>query len=166
MKPRTVAYKGGLNPSARRNPIPQGLVAGSIILTLDGEVAVEDITVGARVITRDSGMALVRRIAVRQLRCDVVRIKAGSLGHTRPERDVTVMAGQKILVRDWRAKAVFSRKTALVAARDLVDGEFVTLQTGQFMTVFEIEFDSGHIVYADGLEVASFERGAVISQAA
>ncbi|MDQ7070980.1 MAG: Hint domain-containing protein [Rhodobacterales bacterium] len=166
MEPRTVAYKGGVTPSNRRNQIPQGLVAGSIILTLDGEVAVEDITVGARVITRDSGMALVRRVAVRQLRCDVVRIKAGSLGHTRPDRDVTVMAGQKILVRDWRAKAVFSRKTALVAARDLVDGEFVTLQNGRFITVFEIEFDAEHILYADGVEVASFEHSAAVSQAA
>ncbi len=166
MKPRTVAYKGGVTPSNRRSQNRQGLVAGSIILTLDGEVAVEDITVGARVITRDCGMSIVRRVAVRQLRCDVVRIKAGSLGHTRPDRDVTVIADQKILVRDWRAKAVFSRAAALVSARDLVDGEFVTLQMGRFITVFEIEFDSGHILYADGLEVASFERGAVVSQAA
>jgi len=166
MEPRTVAYNGGLNPSLQGNHIPQGLVAGSIILTLDGEVSVEDITVGARVITRDSGMALVRRVAVRQVRCDVVRIKAGSLGHTRPECDVTVMADQKILVRDWRAKVVFSKASALVAARDLVDGEFVTLQRLRAVTVFEIEFDSGHILYADGLEVASFERGAVVSQAA
>lgn len=156
----------GQSPVGLETNLQQGILAGSILLTLAGEVAVEDIAVGARVITRDSGMAIVRRVCVRTLRSDVVRILAGSLGHRRPERDVRVLADQRILVRDWRAEAMFARPQALVAARALIDGEFVTLEASKAVTVFEIECERPHVLYADGLEIASYSAGLGLAKAA
>ena len=69
--------------------------------------------------------------------------------------DATLPAGQPVLVRDWRAKALFGAEQALVPAARLVDGEFVTLHEAATMTVYDIEFDTPHVLYVDGLEVAS-----------
>ncbi|MBW4972442.1 Hint domain-containing protein [Roseovarius mucosus] len=154
MKPKTVGRSdGGL---AVFPPVDTcGLLADSIILTLDGERRVADLNVGDRVITRDSGTAVLRGIARHRLRTAAVRIMAGTLGHTRPERDVTLPAGQLLLVRDWRAKALFGDTQALVPATRLVDGEFVTLEAAQEMTLFSLDFAAPHILYVDGLELAS-----------
>ena len=44
----------------------------------------------------------------------MVRIKAGSLGHTRPGHDTVLPAHQKVLLRDWRlAQALFGAPQAL-----------------------------------------------------
>jgi hypothetical protein len=130
-------------------------LADSIILTLDGERRVADLNVGDRVITRDSGTAVLRGITRHRLRTAAVRIMAGTLGHTRPERDVTLPAGQLLLVRDWRAKALFGDTQALVSATRLVDGEFVTLEAAHEMTLLTLDFATPHILYVDGLELAS-----------
>ncbi len=154
MKPKTIGQScGGLTvtPSAEET----GFSTASIILTLDGEKPVADIRPGDRVITRDSGCAMVKRIEISGRLTRIVRIKAGSLGHTRPDRDVTLPAGQPILVRDWRAQAIFGAPQALVPASRLVDGEFVTLHTAQEILLCSLGFDHPHVLYVDGLELAS-----------
>ncbi|WP_294614063.1 Hint domain-containing protein [Roseovarius sp.] len=154
MKPKTVGRTdGGIAVMTPMNST--GLMADSIILTLDGEKRVGDIRVGDRVITRDSGMAVVQQVATQKITARAVRIKAGSLGHTRPERDVTLPADQQILVRDWRAKALFGAPQAMVSAARLVDGEFVTLIEDFEMTLYSLGFDRIHVLYVDGLELAS-----------
>ena len=133
-----------------------GLVAGCAVMTLEGELPVETLTAGDRIITRDAGMAVIRAIRTKTLRCDLVSIMAGSLGHSRPERDVRLPAEQRILIRDWRAQALAGQSQALIPARALVDGEFVRLDRDVEVTVYEIELDRAHVIYADGLEVLSF----------
>ncbi len=132
-----------------------GICAGTTIMTLDGEMPVEHLTAGARVITRDSGMAILRRIDVHTTRLAPIRIKAGSLGHTRPDRDMIVAPGAQIHIRDWRAEALFGSATAIVDASRLVDGEFLAIQDSCDMTVYTLTFDRQHILYADGIEIAS-----------
>ncbi|MFZ3582357.1 Hint domain-containing protein [Loktanella sp. DJP18] len=132
-----------------------GVCAGTTIMTLDGEIPVEHLTAGTRVITRDSGMAVLRGVTSRTLRIAPIRIKAGSLGHTRPDRDMMVAPGTQIHIRDWRAEALFGSPTAMVEAQRLVDGEFLAVQDEAEMTVYTLTFDRQHILYADGIEMAS-----------
>ena len=154
MKPKTVGRSDGtIAVMAPMNPA--GLAADSIILTLDGEKRVGDIRPGDRAITRDSGMAVVKHVDTQTITTRAVRIKAGSLGHTRPERDVTLPADQQILVRDWRAKALFGATQAMVPAARLVDGEFVTLIEECEMSLYTLGFDRTHVLYVDGLELPS-----------
>ena len=163
MKPKTVGRISGKTPdnSPYQHPYQEsshqvaGLQADSIILTLQGERPISDLAVGDRVITRDSGTALVRSVRSHKVTTRAVRILAGSLGHTRPECDVTLPAGQPVLVRDWRARALFNVRQAMVAAHRLIDGEFITDAGEQEMTLYELEFEAPHILYVDGLEVAS-----------
>ncbi|WP_375172798.1 Hint domain-containing protein [Pseudooceanicola sp.] len=132
-----------------------GIAAGTKVMTLDGEMPVEFLTAGDRVITRDTGMAVLKGIRARKVACDLVHISGGSLGHNKPEADITVPSGQEVLIRDWRAEALFGKKTALVSAERLVDGEFVRDLGKGVMTVYEMVFDRDHIIYAGGLEVAA-----------
>ncbi|MDA7424735.1 Hint domain-containing protein [Thalassococcus lentus] len=131
------------------------LAAGTVVLTLDGALPVEFINEGDRVITRDSGMAVVRKVRRTTQRSKAIAIKAGSLGNNRPDRDAVLPANQEILVRDWRAEALFGASQALVSASRLVDGEFVRDLGTREIDMIELIFDTPHILYADGLEVAS-----------
>ncbi|RKT34611.1 Hint domain-containing protein [Roseovarius halotolerans] len=156
MKPKTVGrISGNATAMIPSDILPNsGLMAQSVILTLEGEKPVGDVKPGDRVITRDSGTAIVTAIRARRVSMPVVRIMAGSLGHTRPERDMTLPAGQQVLIRDWRAKALFGREQALVPVERLVDGEFVRHEPSREVTVCDIEFARPHILYVDGVEVA------------
>lgn len=153
MKPKTVGRTDGYN--VEHAPIDAtGLLAHSIILTLAGEKPVGDVVSGDRVITRDSGSAVVHNVRRRKITCDRVIIQAGSLGDKRPDCDTVLPAGQPVLIRDWRAEAMFGSRQALVAAERLIDGEFIRRDASTEMTVIELEFDRAHILYVDGLEVA------------
>lgn len=165
MKPKTVGQKDGVFVIVPQSDAT-GLMARSIIMTMKGETRVEELRAGDRIITRDSGMAVLKAIKSRRVSTRAVRIKAGSLGHTRPDCDTTLPAGQPVLIRDWRAEAIFGQKQAMVAAHRLQDGEFITLHDDTTMTVYELHFDAPHILYVDGLEVASGPLDATISKAA
>ncbi|AKS46514.1 Hint domain-containing protein [Octadecabacter temperatus] len=132
-----------------------GLAAGTTVMTLDGEKAVETLKAGDRIITRDSGMAILRETRSQKVHVASIQIKAGSLGHTRPEDDMIVGPDTLVHIRDWRAKALFGADVATVKAKRLIDGEFVSEVEAKTMTVYELIFEKQHIVYADGLEVAS-----------
>ncbi|KPP87213.1 MAG: Hint domain [Rhodobacteraceae bacterium HLUCCA08] len=133
----------------------KGLTAGTTILTLDGELPVEHLSPGDKVITRDSGVAVLRGLRMVEVHVAPIAIKAGSLGYARPDRDILVAPDTPIHIRDWRAEALFGAKAATVPAKRLVDGEFVAEVEMRRMVLWELDFDRPHIVYADGLEVAS-----------
>ncbi|MEM1372197.1 MAG: Hint domain-containing protein [Pseudomonadota bacterium] len=133
-----------------------GLLGVSLIMTASGERAVETLKPGDRVITRDRGMAVLEDIRARTVETALVKVAARSLGHNRPEHDTLLAAGQRVLIRDWRAKAVFGSGRALVPAERLVDGEFITLQPKGRVRVFDLMFDDPHILYVDGLELVSY----------
>ncbi|PVA09809.1 hypothetical protein DC366_11865 [Pelagivirga sediminicola] len=134
---------------------PAGVLSGSIVLTLDGEMPVEHLLPGDRVITRDSGVAVLSSVHRHQLRTRAVRVMAGSLGDTRPDRDVLLPEDQQILIRDWRAQALFGRRQMAARIGALVDGEFITSEGVQTMVLHELRFDAPHVVYIDGLEMVA-----------
>lgn len=133
-----------------------GFLAASNIMTARGERPMGDLAPGDRIITRDRGMVMLDDIRSREVETTLVKFAARSLGHNRPEGDTVLPAGQRVLIRDWRANAVFGSTRALVPAERLVDGEFITLQPDARVTLFDLLFDDPHIVYVDGLEVASY----------
>jgi hypothetical protein len=141
--------------AVKADVLNSGICVGTTIMTLDGEIPVEHLTVGDRVVTRDSGMAVLCDIRVTTSRLQPICIKAGSLGHPRPDRDMLVTPGARLHIRDWRAEALFGAATVNVEAHRLIDGEFIASQPGREMQTFELVFDRQHILYADGLELLS-----------
>ena len=132
-----------------------GMAAGTSILTLDGAIPVEFLTEGDRVITRD-GVRQLRAITAEVIHVRPCRISASALGHDRPEQDLTVAPDQPILLRDWRAKAMFGRATVLVPARRLVDGQHIQqAERASDLRVYHLAFDTPQTVYANGSELAT-----------
>ena len=131
------------------------LLTGTSVLACDGDMPVEHLCPGDRVITRDTGVAILRNVQSLSARGSCVRIKAGSLGNTRPDRDVLLLASQQVLIRDWRARALFGKSQALVPASRLIDGAFVTDAGMRDVRLVQLIFETPHILYGDGLELAS-----------
>lgn len=132
-----------------------GICAGTTIMTMDGEIPVEHLSVGDRIITRDSGMSVLRSVSSETVKMTPIRIKAGSLGHARPDRDMMVSPNALLYIRDWRAEALFGASAVSVEAERLVDGEYLSLCSSREMQIFTLTFDRQHILYADGVEMLS-----------
>lgn len=133
-----------------------GIASGTRIMTMDGEIPVEFLEPGDRIITRDSGVATLRAIEVTELTdAPMIRVTADSLGLGRPGEDVLLVPGQSILLRDWRAKALYGQAQAMVPVSRLVDGQYISHCTVAFARVYALQFDRLHVIYAEGLELAS-----------
>ncbi len=76
-----------------------------------------------------------------------------ALGHDRPETAGRVGPRQKLLLRDWRARALYDRDQAEVPVARLVDGEYIAAAEGP-TRLWQMEFDHDEVIYAGGLEVS------------
>lgn len=131
----------------------QGVLIGTPVLSMEGELPVEHLCVGDRIITRDSGTAVLRSIRALRYEGPCIRIAQNALGHRRPGEDTDLLPGQKVLIRDWRAQALYGTKSAMVPASQLVDGQFVTETARKPRIAFMLLFDAPHVIYAGGLEL-------------
>lgn len=131
-----------------------GLPLGTLVMTLDGALPVEHLSPGDRVITRAGALRL-RGITVTVAQdADIVAVAQGALGHDRPGRALMLPAAQPVLVRDWRARALFGADAAVVPVARLVDGQFLARTTLPEVRLFALDFGCDAVVYADGVETA------------
>lgn len=131
----------------------RGILWNSQVITMTGLQPVQSLTVGSVVVTRTSGAAVIKQIDQLSCVCRGIYILAGSLGHRQSDRDSLLPAGQPVLVRDWRARALVREDEALIPASKLADGEFVRDVGLLPMTLFQITLDRPGVLYADGLEL-------------
>ena len=152
-KSRIAAYFP--TPAADTRTAPAGMAQGTKVLTLDGALPVEFLTPGDRVITRDAGVQTLRAISARASTAAMIRICQNSLGNGRPGDDIVISADQPILVRDWRAKVLYGQVQAMVPANRLVDGQYIRAEPSATTQLFTLHFDAQHVIYAEGMELAS-----------
>lgn len=142
---------------------------GTLIATERGEVAVEDLRIGDRVLTRDAGAQPVRWIGattVSAARLDLmpnlrpIRIRAGALGAGLPLRDLVVSPQHRMLVGSRIARRMFGSDEVLVAARHLVglDGIEVAGDLPE-VAYFHLLLDAHHILTANGAPAESLFLG-------
>jgi Ca2+-binding RTX toxin-like protein len=141
---------------------------GTLIATPRGEVPVENLREGDRVITRDNGIQEIRWIGSRTLSRDElarapnlkpILIKAGSLGHGLPERDMVVSPQHRVLIAGDRSQLYFDESEVLVAAKHLVNtGTIQTLDTLR-TTYVHFMFDRHEVVLSNGAWTESFQPG-------
>ncbi|MFD2175157.1 Hint domain-containing protein [Rhodobacter lacus] len=129
-----------------------GLTAGAEVATLEGVLPVEYLSPGERVVTR-AGARVLRAVTTLPLITDLVRIAPGTFGRGRPGTALILGAGTEVLLRDWRAQALFGRAQALVAVSRVIDGRFVTRVTGGKMRLYGLHFDHPEVIYAEGVEI-------------
>ena len=136
-----------------------GIAAGTVILTLDGALPVDFIEAGDRIITRE-GMRVVRAVTVHRYSGPAIRIAAGALGHERPEQDLVLPAETPVLIRDWRAEALFGARQAVVPVERLADGDSLVPVAALSLRLYDLRFDTAQVIYAEGLEIACAASGA------
>lgn len=141
---------------------------GSLIATPMGEIPVEQLRVGDRVITRDDGVqriAWVGRKALggatlrRQPALNPVLIRKGALGIGLPERDMLVSPNHRMLSASDQAALYFEEREVLVAAKDLCHFEGVDRVGASSVEYIHIMFDRHEVILADGAWTESFQPG-------
>ncbi len=139
---------------------------GTRILTEQGEVAVEDLAAGDRVMTRDHGAQPIRWIGSRRVaaqgRFAPVVIDAGALGNS---RELVVSPAHRMLIEDWRADAMFGTREVLASARHLTRMDGINRREGGEIEYFHILFDTHEIIYAEGAPSESFHLTATAADA-
>ena len=141
---------------------------GALIATPKGEVPVESLREGDKVITRDNGIQEVRWVGRRTLNREElalapnlkpILIKAGALGYGLPERDMLVSPQHRVLVSGDRTQLYFNESEVLVAAKHLVNaGSIQNLETLR-ATYIHFMFDRHEVVLSDGAWTESFQPG-------
>ncbi|KEJ88341.1 hypothetical protein DSW25_14665 [Sulfitobacter donghicola DSW-25 = KCTC 12864 = JCM 14565] len=141
---------------------------GTRIATPRGEVAIEDLTVGDRVITRDNGLQVIRWVGTRTLSADElgsalhlcpVKISQGALGNDLPERDLMVSPNHRILVANDKSALYFEESEVLVAAKHLTGLPGVSVVEGAETTYIHLMFDQHEVILSDGAWSESFQPG-------
>jgi len=129
---------------------------GTEILTMDGVLPVEFLEVGDRIITRSSGALRLRGIVRQKTPADLrlVHITPDALGG-KPDCETLLPPQQRILIRDWRAKALWGAEQARVAAARLIDGEFIKWSDKRPAALFSLHFARAEVIYANGLELVT-----------
>ncbi len=142
-------------------PCEAGLAPGTQVLTLDGAIPVEFLNPGDRLITR-RGARTLKSIVRHTLPEGTQRVcvSTDALGG-KPTGEVTLLPGQKVLIRDWRAKALWGKDIAEVPVARLVDGKAIRIETGGRQTMLSLYFGAPEIIYAEGLELASADKTTV-----
>lgn len=146
------------------NSIPC-FVAGTLILTPEGEVPVESLLPGDLVMTHDEGPQPLRWIGQRQVAAEgafaPVRIRAGTFGN---HRTLRVSPQHRVLVRDSLAELLFGEAEVLVSAKDLVNDRSITVESGGMVDYVHLLFDRHQVVYSEGLATESFLPGPQTTQ--
>ena len=134
---------------------PVGFTTGAKIVTTRGARSVEDIRPGDHIITRSSGIVPVQHVEQQSVLTRAIYVIAGSIGHHQLTRDTMLPAGQAVLVRDWRARALGGHREIIAPASALADGEFVRDIGFQLMTLHRLYCGAPQVIYADGMELLS-----------
>lgn len=126
---------------------------GTSITMADGsQRAVEALSPGDRVLTRDHGREPIRWIGHARLRAvgvfAPVVISAGTLGNG---GDLILSQHHRVFL--YQRQKLVGQQTSelLVQARHFVDGEKVYLREGGFVDYFSLVFDHHEIIYAEGI---------------
>ncbi|THH38283.1 hypothetical protein E4Z66_01545 [Aliishimia ponticola] len=156
MKPKTVGrVTGGQNRPESAQNLCHGLPVGLQVTTADGILPAEFLTPGDRIVTRNGGMTRLDAIEAVTRATRAVKFSAGCFGAAGPSEDIVLPADQPVLVRDWRARALFHQSQAMTTAAQLVDGIEITDIGPRRMVLFRLTFDRPRVIYAGGLELGS-----------
>lgn len=142
---------------------------GTRLRTERGEIPIEDLGPGDKVLTRDDGpqevlwsghrrMSGARLFAMPDQR--PIRMRRGALGVDRPEDDLIVSPEHRVLVSGAAARDLWGETEVLVRAADLVGDRFITVDHSLRETYYiHLMLERHEVIWANGLEVESFHPG-------
>jgi Ca2+-binding RTX toxin-like protein len=181
----TITYGGGNNEAGTVNfltgPSAGGLMtfseiesvicfaSGTKIKSWAGEVEVETLRVGSRVLTMDNGYRSIRWIGSRKLpKAELeanphlypIRIPAGALGMGLPETDLLVSPQHRVFIRSAVAERMMDQAEVLIAAKHFVGTSGIHVATDiDSVDYWHFLFDQHEIVWSNGAPTESLFTG-------
>ncbi|SMP26696.1 Hint domain-containing protein [Shimia sagamensis] len=139
---------------------------GTRIATPQGLRLIEELREGEQIQTRDNGAQQIEWIGARRMtgarlfampKLRPIRIRPGALGIERPDQELLVSPEHRMLVRGATARALFNEDEVLVAARDLVNGGNISVDTAlKEVTYVHLLLPCHEVIWANGVETESF----------
>ncbi|TRD15283.1 Hint domain-containing protein [Palleronia caenipelagi] len=133
---------------------------GTRIRTARGEVAIEDLSEGDLIETKDHGLQPLRWIRSSVVpamgNLAPVLIQKGTLGNA---RDLMVSPQHRMLLTGWQAELLFGEPEVLAPATGLVNDKTIRRLEGGVVEYFHMLFDTHQIVFAEGAPSESFHPG-------
>lgn len=158
MSVMTSGRNAGAMPVRRRFPSSGGLCEGTHVRTLEGDLPVEYLCEGDMIVTRVGARAL-RRITARPLQDKHILVLRSAIGRGRPARDLYLAPGQAVHLADWHGSRIFGSDQRSIALAKLVDHDFIQWsEHPENLLVYELEFLTQQVFYAEGLEVMSADQ--------
>jgi len=158
-----------LRPTPSERPSVICFTPGTRMRTEAGDVAIEDLGEGDRLLTRDSGPQAVlwsghRRMSGARLFAmpdqRPIRLRRGALGIDRPEADLLVSPDHRVLVTGRAARDLWGEPEVLVRAADLVGDRYITVDHSLRETWYiHLMLERHEVIWANGLEVETFHPG-------
>lgn len=143
---------------------------GTLISTVDGPVAIEDLQPGTLINTAENGPQPVTWIgsytmlpharSADPLQSRLTRITSDRFGPSRPFPDFVAGPGARILNRPEALRGAGGQGAIFSPARDFVDGDSViSVKPQSPVEVFHLMLDNHATITAGGLEVETFHPG-------
>ena len=142
---------------------------GTLIQTQLGEVPIEQLEMGHRVLTMDDGYQPIRWIGRTALsRADLeanpklkpIRIRADALGPGLPKQDLLVSPQHRVLVRSAIAHRMFDAHEVLIPANKLLTLPGIDIEwEADGVDYFHILFDAHQLVWSNGAVTESLFTG-------
>ncbi|MFK7836707.1 MAG: Hint domain-containing protein [Sulfitobacter sp.] len=139
---------------------------GTRIMTPEGLMRIEDMREGDLVQTKDNGAQPIRWIGSRRMsgarlfampKLRPVRISAEVFGPDRPDADLIVSPEHRVLIKGDVARDLFNTPEVLVAAKDLINGDTITVDLKlREVTYVHLLLDRHQVMWANGVETESF----------
>ena len=139
---------------------------GTLIKTIRGEVPVEQLRVGDRVLTIDSGFKRLEWIGTKSLsaldlsvRSELrpIHIAQGALGNGLPERDMMVSPQHRMLINTSDTEFYFGAGEVLIAAKHLTVLDGINRSDAEAVDYIHIMCDAHEIVCSDGAWSETFQ---------
>lgn len=148
---------------------PPCFAAGTLIETSEGARPVEALRVGDAILTRDSGLQILRWAGKRHIRLDdpadkafqPVRLRKDCLGAGVPYQDVLVSPNHRVLLCDPMVEIITGQKEVLCAAQFLINGQTIVREPLGEITYHHLLFDRHEILLSSGCESESFFPGEI-----
>ena len=147
-------------------PVIACFTPGTKIAALHGEIPVEKIAAGDKVVTRDNGIQEIRWVGKKKIDWRImtahphlkpILLRQGSLGSDLPERDMMISPNHRVLVENARTALQFDEPEVLVAAKHLIGGLSVRSIDSIGTTYIHFLFDRHEVVLSDGIWTESFQ---------
>lgn len=148
---------------------------GTLITTIDGPCAVEDLRAGALVLTESGEYSEIVWIGHRRLdSADLarhpewrpIRVGAGALGHGMPEQDLVVSPQHRLLLESKIALRMFDDTKVLVPAKALVGIPGVVVDTEcEGADYYHVLLQKHEIIFANGMAAESLLLASVGAKA-